>query len=103
MVFVYEFADALEAVVTVAVIVHAPLAGIVPPDSVTVRVGAGPGRETTPPAQLVVGVPLNCKLLSGVVGNVSENGVTVLTCRSEPVELVKVIVRGSVAPASKPE
>jgi len=103
IVFVYEFASALEAVVTVAEIVHVLLAGIVPPDSVTVRVGEEPGRETVPPTQLVVGVPLNCELLSGVVGKVSENGVTVLTCRSEPVELVKVMVRVSVAPASKLE
>jgi hypothetical protein len=69
---VYAALGALESVVTVAVMVQLPRAGIVPPVIVTVRVGAPPGRVTTPPTQVVVGVPVNLRLLLGIVGRVSE-------------------------------
>jgi hypothetical protein len=84
--------------VTVAVIVHVPLAGIVPPVNVTVRVVGAPDKTTLPPTQVVVGIPVNLRLLFGVVGRVSAKLAPVY---GEPVEFVRVIVRLLLVPARK--
>jgi hypothetical protein len=81
MVFVYAAAVAPDAVVTVAVMVQVPGVaivplGIVPPVKVTVRVGT-PDNETTPPAQVVVGVPVYSRFEFGAVGRVSDIVLTV--------------------------
>ena len=52
--------------------VQLPRAGIVPPVIVTVRVVGTPDKTTAPPVQVVVGVPVNLRLVFGVVGRVSE-------------------------------
>ena len=78
---VYEAAGALAAVVTVAVMVHSPGLPSDPPGTVpfvklTVRAGV-PERETVAAAgkaglQVVAGVPVNSRLLFGLIGKVSD-------------------------------